>query len=120
MYYKIIHDEEILLADKLDTIREQANGAVVRCNPEHANGVTLNGENYHVDGMPAFPTADYDTVTVEEVTRAEYLALADDLGVEVEPSVEDVPILREQLAEQTERNDMIEECLLEMSEIIYA
>lgn len=89
MYFKITHGSETYVSDKLDCIREQANGAVVRCKPEHANGITLNGENYHVDGLPAFPTADYDTVTVEEITRAEYLALADDLGVEVEPSVED-------------------------------
>ena len=89
MYYKITHGEEILLTDKLDTIRELENGSVVHCKTEHANGITLDGENYHVDGMPAFPTADYDTVTVEEVTRAEYLALADDLGVEVAMSIED-------------------------------
>lgn len=119
MYYKITHGEEILLADKLDYICEQTNGMVVRCNSEHANGITLDGENYHVDGLPAFPTAEYDTVTVEEISRAEYLALADELGVEVAPSVEDVPILREQLQAQAERNEFIEDCLLEMSEAVY-
>ena len=120
MYYKIVIGEEITLADHLDFIRELPNGTVVRCRQDNANGITLDGTNYHADGLPAFPTAEYDTVTVEQITRAEYLSLADALGVDVAPSVEDVPILREKLAEQTERSDMLEECLLEMSEIVYA
>ena len=89
MYYKIVIGEQIMLADKLDFIRELPNGTVVRCKRENANGITLNGENYHANGLPAFPTAQYGTATVEEITRAEYLALADALGVEVAPSVED-------------------------------
>ena len=89
MYYKIVIGEQIVIADKLDYIRELPNGTVVRCKRENANGITLNGENYHADGLPAFPTAEYDTATVEEITRAEYLSLADALGVEVAPSVED-------------------------------
>ena len=89
MYYKITHGSEITLSEKLDYIREQENGVVVRCREDNANGITLNGENYHVDGLPAFRTAEYDTVTVEEITRAEYLSLADALGIAVVPSVED-------------------------------
>ena len=89
MYYKIEIVGQITLADKLDYIRELPNGTVIRCRQDNANGVTLNGANYHADGLPQFPTAEYDTVTVEEITRAEYLALAMQLGVDVEPSVED-------------------------------
>ena len=89
MYYKITHGSVVTLAEKLDYIRERENGVVVRCRQDNANGITLNGTNYHADSLPAFPTADFDTVTVEEITRAEYLALADELGIEVAPSVED-------------------------------
>ena len=89
MYYKITHGSEILLADKLDYIREQGNGVVVRCRAENANGITLDGTNYHVDGLPDFATAEYDTVTVEEIGRAEYLNLAMQFGIDVPPSVED-------------------------------
>ena len=89
MYYKITIDDAIGIADRLNYIREQENGIIVRCRQDNANGITFDGTNYHVDGLPAFPTAEYDTVTVEEITRAEYLALADELGVEVAPSVED-------------------------------
>ena len=89
MYYKIVIGGELTIADKLDFIRELPNGTVVRCRQDNANGITLDGVNYHADGLPAFPTAEYDTVTVEEITRAEYLSLADILGVEVAPSVED-------------------------------
>ena len=89
MYYKITHGSDIMLAEKIDYIREKGNGTVIRCRQENANGITLNGENYHVDGLPAFPTAEYDTVTVDAITRTEYLSLADALGVEVAPSVED-------------------------------
>ena len=89
MYYKITNGDEVMLADKLSYICELTNGTVVRCREDNANGITFDGTNYHVDGLPAFPTAEYDTVTVEEVTRAEYLALADELGIEVAPSIED-------------------------------
>ena len=89
MYYKIVIGAQIVLADKLEYIRELPNGTVVRCRLGNANGITLDGTNYHADGLPAFPTAEYDTVTVEAITRAEYLALADALGTEVAPSVED-------------------------------
>lgn len=89
MYYKITNGEQIMIADHTHYIRELPNGTVIRCREENANGITLDGINYHVDGLPAFPTAAYDTVTVEEITRAEYLSLADALGVEVAPSVED-------------------------------
>ena len=89
MYYKIVIDDQIRLADKLEFIRELPNGTVVRCREDKANGITLDGTNYHADGLPAFPTAEYDTVTVEEITRAEYLSLADALGVDAAPSVED-------------------------------
>ncbi len=119
MYYKITNGARITLADKLEYIRELPNGTVVRCRVDNANGITLNGVNYHLDGCPAFPEGDYETVTATEISRTEYLALADALGVEVAPKVEDVPILREQVKAQTERNDMLEECLLEMSQEVY-
>lgn len=89
MYYKITIGSVVTLADTLHYIREQANGAVVRCREDQANGITLDGVNYHVNGLPAFPTANYDTVTVEPVSRAEYLSLADALGLEAAPSIED-------------------------------
>ena len=44
MYYKITHGGDVMLADHIDYIREQANGTVVRCKPENANGITLGGE----------------------------------------------------------------------------
>lgn len=89
MYYKITHGSETLLADKLDYIREQENGVVVRCRKDNANGITLDGANYHVDGLPDFPTVEYETVTVDEIGRAEYLNLAMQLGIDVQPSIED-------------------------------
>ena len=89
MYYIISHGGKRMLADQLAYIRELPNGTVVRCRAENANGITVNGFNYHADDLPAFPTADYDTVTVKAVTRAEYLAAADELGIAVAPSVED-------------------------------
>ena len=89
MYYKIVVGEQIVIADRIDYIRELPNGTVVRCKRDNANGITLDGVNYHADGLPAFPTAAYTTVSVEAITRAEYLALADALGMEAAPSVED-------------------------------
>ena len=89
MYYKITHGSDTMLAESLDYIRELENGTVVRCRKDKANGITLDGINYHVDSLPEFPTAEYDTVTVDEIGRAEYLTLAAQLGVDIAPSVED-------------------------------
>ena len=120
MYYKLLQNgQTVRIVERQSFLRWQdKNGMLVPCDAEYANGILgTDGVAYHVEGLPEIPLAGIETV--QEIDRAEYIALADALGVEVEPKIEDVPILRTQLREQTERNEFIEDCLLEMSEAVY-
>ena len=120
MYYKLSRNNVVVdVIERRGFVRWQAkHGMLVPCAEDCANGVVgTDGKVYHVDTMPEIPLETVETV--QEIGRAEYLALADSLGKTVEPLIADVPILREQLREQTERNDFLEECLLEMSKEVY-
>ena len=121
MYYKLMQNGIVTdVIERKQYVRWQdKHGVIVPCAGECANGILASdGTIYHVDGLPAFPQGDF--ATAYPIDRAEYLTLADRLGKEVEPLLGDVEILRGKLNEQTERNDMLEECLLEMSEVVYA
>lgn len=121
MYYKIMHNDTVTdVVERKSFVRWQdKHGMIVPCGEEAANGIqTTDGTIYHADGMSDFPQGDYETAI--PIDRAEYLTLSDALGKPVAPQIGDVAILRQQLAEQTGRNDMLEACLLEMSEIVYA
>ena len=107
MYYKITNNNDIFLTNKLNYIREQSNGIVVRCDESKANGITLNGINYHVNTFPKFPTVNYDTIAVEEITRLEYLTLADELGITIEYNLDDIPILMKSRQEQEAKIDYL-------------
>ena len=120
MYYKLTENGTVTdVIERESFVRYQdKHGMIVPCGAEYANGIRGKDSTiYHVEGLPAFPQGSFATVT--EIGRAEYLTLADRLGRTVEPLIGDVPILREQIREQTERNDFLEECLLEMSEEVY-
>ncbi|MBQ7548064.1 MAG: hypothetical protein IJT41_14000, partial [Clostridia bacterium] len=78
---------------------QEKHGMLVPCDEAYASGILgTDGVAYHVDGLPEIPLA--ETETVQEIDRAEYIALADALGVEIKPKIEDVPILRAQIARQ--------------------
>ena len=107
MYYKITSNNNIFLTNKLNYIRELSNGTVIRCNQSNANGITLNGINYYVDGYPTFSTVNYNTAVIEEITRLEYLTLADELNIAIEYNLDDIPILMESRQQQEAKIDYL-------------
>ncbi|MBQ7545334.1 MAG: hypothetical protein IJT41_00010 [Clostridia bacterium] len=120
MYYKLLQNGQVVrVVERQSFLRwQEKHGMLVPCDEAYASGILgTDGVAYHVDGLTEIPLAGIETV--QEIDRAEYIALADALGVEIEPKIEDVPILRAQLQAQSERNDFIEDCLLEMSEAVY-
>jgi hypothetical protein len=108
---------------------------------ENAWGVQATGEStlWHLNGLPAFHDyPDVPTVTLEEIGEGEYTALLAELEagriVEMENEPEPdtgqpdekpeaktiIQQLREQIAALQETNNMLTECLLEMSEVVYS
>lgn len=101
MYYKLLQNgQAVRIVERQSFLRWQdKHGMLVPCDEEYASGILgTDGVAYQVDGLPEIPLAGIETV--QEIDRAEYIALADALGVEVKPKVEDVPILRAQIARQ--------------------
>lgn len=101
MYYKILQNgQAVRIVEKQSFLRwQEKHGMLVPCDEAYASGILgTDGISYHVDGLPEIPLAGIETV--QEIDRAEYIALADALGVEIKPKIEDVPILRAQITRQ--------------------
>ena len=134
MFYKIVSNGTIVDASSgLSYVRwQEKNGLWLTCGEEDAQGIiNSNGEDiYLLSGTE--PMEGYSFATVTEITEEEYLVLREELdaGGEIvdpdEPDQDpDTPTktrlrqLEEQVAALQEVNDMLTECLLEMSEIVY-
>ena len=120
MYYKRLQNNTVTdVVERKQFLRwQEKHGMLVPCDEAYACGIlATDGKTYHVDALPEIPLPDVETVY--PVSRAEYLTLAEQLAKTVEPLIGDVAILREQLRAQAERNDMLEECLLEISQEVY-
>lgn len=101
--YNIVKDGvEIGITEQPQYIHLQENGAYALCDLEIAQGICYEGVVYHVWGMP-----EIDREGVESVALVER-----DAG----KSFFD---LIQQNAELQAQNEMLTECLLEMSEIVY-
>ena len=91
MYYKITHGSEILLADKLDYIREQGNGVVVRCRAENANGITLDGTNYTESITIASPIGTGNTLFYVKATSSDDESPGNDATVQIKVTAKVMP-----------------------------
>ena len=80
MYRVILHGAQIALEDKLAFVRKQANGFVVRCSEEEAQGIVVGDSAiYHLYGKPSLDGA--ETVYVEEFSgQSRLAAIAADLN----------------------------------------
>ena len=108
MYYKVFQDNAVVdVVTRTQWLRYQSkHGLMVPCVEEFANGIAADdGRVYHVDGLPAIPLDNMETVY--PIDRAEYIALADTLGKVVAPLIEDVPILRDSIARQQAKIDYL-------------
>ena len=132
-WFKIIEDGETKTAVEYDSpvwVRMK-NGILLRCSEGQAQGIL------HYDGIEVFllqgkaPIPGRENIrTAVEITMTEYEKIInedyDDEDIPDPDPDEDteeqmtIRQMRERIKELTESNEMLTECILEMSEIIYA
>lgn len=132
MYYKIIYNGFVVDAcDGLNFVRfQEKNSIFLSCEEEEADGiVSSNGSEIFL--LNDIGSGETVYATYMEITKEEYDVLRDELdaGDSVpEDSGDEEPdtpaktrlaILEETVAELSQTNWMLVECLLEMSEIVY-
>lgn len=132
MYYKIIYNGFVVDAcDGLNFVRfQEKNSIFLSCEEEEADGiVSSNGSEIFL--LNDIGSGETVYATYVEITKEEYDVLRDELdaGDSVpEDSGDEEPdtpaktrlaILEETVAELSQTNWMLVECLLEMSEIVY-
>ena len=122
---------EYVKVEKLDPpcfIRIQlSNGMRVRCDEQDAQEI-LSEDGETIYQYKGYITGGERTYYAEEITEAEYNELVADDPEDEEPVIPEgsteEPLTRAELtakvAEQAERIEFLEGCLLEMSEVIYA
>lgn len=80
-YFKVIHNREIVdVLDKLVYCKFQLKHKVLLlCSEKEAQGIlSSDGTSaYHIPECLPFPVSEYPTVTIEEITKAEYDRLKD-------------------------------------------
>ena len=136
MYYKIVSGGTIVDAvnGSLNYVRwQEKNRVFLSCEEADADGIiSSNGSDiYLLESAPALDG--YVRVTVAEITEEEYTVIREELdaGTVIDEPDDDDPapdkpktrlrlrLLEDQVAELSETNAMLLECLLEMSEIVY-
>lgn len=134
MYYKIVSGGTIVDAvnGSLNYVRwQEKNRVFLSCEEADADGIISSGGSdiYLLKGVPALDG--YAHVTVAEITEEEYTVIREELdaGTVIDEPDDDDPapdkpktrlrLLEDQVAELSETNAMLLECLLEMSEIVY-
>ena len=149
MYYKILLDGQIVdAAEELSYVGwQEKNGILLSCDAEKASGILSSDCSviWHLASLPEFPVGEYDTVTAAEIGEDEYLRLKAQLGGEEpdeEPEENGEEHEDETVEEETEEEEvlsgmtstqllieigrmkreieLLEECLLEVSQILYA
>ena len=130
-YYKVLLNETVLTAEaheKPAFVKLQTkNNIKVRCSEHYAQGIiSLDGsEVYQLPGKAALP--DVEKIAVE-ITMTEYEEIIseepeDETPVIPEDETEE-PLTRAELTAKVkaleDRNEFLEDCLLEMSEVVYA
>ena len=128
---------------------QEANRLMLLCSAEMANGILSSDSSviWHVEGFPEFPEGICQTAIVEEIEEDEYLRWKERLEAattETEEATEESPAenetteesaskdylsiqdmltiqeLTDKVAKLEKENELLSECLLEMSEKVYA
>lgn len=80
MYYKVIQNQKTIdILDSLKYVKYQLkHKTLLLCDKKEACGVlSSNGTTaYHTSEYLSFPCDDFQTVTIEEITKSEYDSLA--------------------------------------------
>lgn len=149
-YKVILNGMVVDIQTELRFVRwQEANNLMIMCSEEMANGI-LSSDNsviWHVEGFPEFPEGLCQTAIIEEIEEDEYLRWKERLEsatTETEEPTEESPAedetteesaskdclsiqdmltiqeLTDKVAKLEKENELLSECLLEMSEKVYA
>lgn len=75
-YYKVIRNKKII--DVLDTLTyvkyQLKHEVMLLCDEDEAEGILSSDKHtaYHIANLNSFPTDDFLTVSIEEITKHEY------------------------------------------------
>lgn len=134
LYVKILYDDEIVGAEAIESpayVKYQArNKVIVRCSELDAQGILSKdgSEIYQLQEKEALPD-EYRTAVPISMAEFDELGYADNDTEDTDPAVPDDTdeaeiLTRAELTakvkELEETNTMLMECLLEMSEAVYA
>jgi hypothetical protein len=144
-YYKVIANGTVIDANYIWLRWQRKHNILIGCEPHEANYIQSydQAQVWRVQWLNPVP-ADapiFETIDAVEISEEEYLDLRSQLDsgltpvepepepepeypdpVEPEPEPEVVMTpeeMRRRIVELTEHNQMLEECLLEMSEVVY-
>ena len=126
---RIISAEEH--SDPVYVCYQTTNGVVVRCSAVKAQGLVSANQSqiYHLQGRPQMPGR---YLVAEEISQADYEQLIEELDIDDDdppaPDPDDegqgadymtAAEMREAITELKASKEFLEECILEMSEILY-
>lgn len=131
-YFKIINKSNIIVSCEAQAdpvyVKKNRNGLRVRCTKAEAQAILcFNGDELaQFSGKPAIGGTAYTATEITQMEYDEWISQGnvntvndlEDTAPEVPEGTEEEVILTR--AELTARVEMLEECLLEMSEIVYA
>ena len=132
MFYKIVSNWKIVDAcTEIHYVRWQAAHQIfLSCDATWADGILTSDGAYvylieGADTIQDLPYATFSEITEEQYNEImEELDRGDPIDDDTEPSGESEPVVKHELVERLEsleqQNEMLLECLLEMSEIVYA
>lgn len=144
-YYKVIANGTVIDANYIWLRWQRKHNILIGCEPHEANYIQSYDQEkvWRVQWLNPVPVDApiFETVDAVEISEEEYLDLRSQLDsgltpvepepepepsepdpVEPEPEPEVVMTpeeMRRRIVELTEHNQMLEECLLEMSEVVY-
>ena len=131
-YFKIINKSNIIVSCEAQAdpvyVKKNRNGLRIRCSKAEAQAILcFNGDEIaQLTGKPAIGGTSYTATEITQMEYDEWISQGnvnavndlEDTAPEVREGTEEEVILTR--AELTARVEMLEECLLEMSEIVYA
>lgn len=143
MYYKIVLGTTIVDAQESFSyvLWQDKNAILLSCSAEQANGILSSDGSvvWHLDGLPQFAEGEFATVEAVEISHDEYVQLVEQLksGEEDIPDTPEqsetilagqsttellltVQAMQEEIQSLKEQNEFLGDCLLEMSEAVYA
>ena len=116
MFFKIVKGSTVVdVAETLTYVRQNPRNKInIICEPEFANGIVSSDHStiWHLEGLPAFSSGNYETVVAIEVCEDEYKSIKATLyaGEEVSETV------REHMT-TTEMMEKIEMLTAEVTEL---